>query len=311
MKDLILRVALALSLCAAALGQTPPDCTCPPTGPSTTSPTGFPPVMVPGATEGEGGETEGEPEAEEPVGDFNDWLEQNPDSPLSGLAGQAANDPQLGQVLGQLTGPELTNLGNLLTTYQTAINNYVAANPRTWDSAGGGMRNFLNSLSALGGGDPYKRGCADMAEQAIGALGPKTGGSNPFTVHGYNWVPGEARQYGAYFGTPVVMIMVVKGAGAGTAMAGPLGTVVGGTTGLAIALGSGSTEHNMAALQSTRNPKLVIVLDPHGVQNGNPESVHGPGHYTGITGSPTLGPPRVPAAPPSAGPKPIDRGSVR
>ncbi len=305
MKLPLLHLGLTLLLTAGAWAQAPPDC--PGTCTTTTTAPGFPPVMLPGEREGENGEGQGE----EPVGDFSDWLTKNPGSPLANLAGQTQNDPQLQGVLNQLTGSELKNLGNLLTTYQTAINNYVAAHPRTWDTAGGGLRNFLNSLSALGGGDPYTRGCADMAEQAISALGPKTGGSQPFTVHGYNWVPGGARQYGAYFGTPVVMIVVVKSAGAGTAMAGPLGTVVGGTAGLAIALGSGSTEHNMAAIQSTRNPKLIIVLDPHGAQNGNPESVHGPGHYTGVTGSPELGPPRTPAAAPASGTPTIERGSVK
>lgn len=187
----------------------------------------------------------------------------------------------------------------------------MADNPRTWDSAGGGMRNFLNSLASIGGNDPYKRGCADMQEQAVNALAGQTGGSNPFVVCPYNWTPGSARQYGAYFGLPIVGILVVKGAAAGTAMGGPAGTLVGGTTGLVIALGTGNTEHNMAAIQSTRDPKLVIVLDPHAAQNGNPESVHGPGHYTGPTGSPELGPPKVRANPPKTGPAPVERGTVK
>lgn len=300
---------LALLLLAPVAAQAPPDCVCPPG--TSTGPSGQPPVMVPGESDGpEGGADEPEAPAE-PVGDFTQWIEQNPDSPLKGLASQAENDPGLKGVLGQLTGPELTNLGNLLSTYQTAINNHVAANPRTWDSAGGGVRNFLNSLSGLGGGDVFTRGCVDMQEQAIKALGPQTGGTHPFTVHQYNWVPGAARQYGVYGGAPIACILIAKGAGAGTAMAGPVGTLVGGTTGLVIAVSSSSTEHNMAALQSTRDPKLIIVLDPHAAQSGNSESVHGPAHYSGPTGSPELGPARVPAAAPASSKNPIDRGSVR
>ncbi len=310
-------LVLALALLAPVSGQNCPPGTGPcnpgPSGPPS-GPGGPPPILGPGMENGDGegaGQSQGEEgETEEPVGNFSDWLSNNPDSPLGNLTNQAANDPGLQQVLNGLTPSELTNLGGLLTNYQTAINKYVKDNPRTWDSAGGGIRNFLNSLSVIGGGDPYKRGCADMSEQAVNALGPLTGGNRPFTVHTYNWVPGALRQYGAYGGAPLVMIMVVKGAGAGTAMAGPLGTLVGGTTGLVVAVGTGNTEHNMAALQSTRNPKLIIVLDPHGVQNGNPESVHGPDHYTGPTGRPELGPPKVPATP-TTGPKPLDRGTVR
>jgi hypothetical protein len=248
------------------------------------------------------------------VGDFNQWLQNNPNSPIGNLAGQAGNDPALQNVLNQLTPSELANLGNLLTVYQNGINGYVAQNPRTWDTAGGGVRNFLNSLSALGGNDPFVRGCADMSAQAQSVLGPHTGGNNPFTVHGYDWTPGAVRQYGMYGGAPIAGVLIVKGAAAGTALGGPLGTLVGGGGGLIIAVSTGNTEHNMAALQSTRDPRLVIVLDPHSAQNGNPESVHGPGYYSGLTGSPNLGPPKVPASlsPGGAtgGSRQVERGTV-
>ncbi|MCE7873827.1 hypothetical protein DYH09_26130 [bacterium CPR1] len=308
-------LVLALALLAPVSGQNcPPGSPCNP-GPSgpPSGPGGPPPILGPGIENGDGegaGQDQGqgeEGETEEPVGNFSDWLQNNPDSPLSNLTNQAANDPGLQQVLNGLTPSELTNLGSLLTTYQTAINKYVKDNPRTWDTAPGGVRNFLNTLS----GDFYTRGCADMQEQAVNALGPHTGGKNPFTVHPYSWVPGAVRQVGVYGGAPLVMIMVVKGAGAGTALAGPAGTIVGGATGILVAVGTGNTEHNMAAIQSTRNPNLIIVLDPHAVQTGNPESVHGPDHYTGPTGRPELGPPKVPATPTTGGPKPVDRGNVR
>jgi hypothetical protein len=285
-----------------------PDCTCPPdTGSGTviTAPPSIGTEHIDTETPGETGE-----QPEEPVGDFNQWLEQNPNSPLKNLVSQAEGDPGLKQVLNQLTGPELNHLGNLLNSYQNAVNQYVKDHPRTWDGAGGGVRNFLNSLATLGGNDPFVRGCADMANQAIHSVQPQTGGSHPFTVHEYNWVPGNVRQYGVYGGAPIVAVVVVKTAGAGTCLGGPFGTVVGAGAGFVIALGSSSTEHNMAALQSTRNPKLVIVLDPHGVQNGNPESVHGPDHYSGVTGRPELGPPKV-APTKTAGPgRTIERGTV-
>lgn len=307
-----MRILIVLVLlCGPVLAQ-PPDCTCPPTSsPATSTGPTFPSVLRP--EDGEEGVPPEEPEApeEEEVGDFNEWIEKNPNSPIKNLVDQANADPGLKNVLDQLTPSELNNLGEVLTTYQNSINTYVQNNPRFMDSAGGGLRNFFNSVAALGGHDQYVRGCADMAEKALQALGPKTGGNNPFTVHHYDWTPGDARQYGAYFGMPVVAIVVVKSAGAGTVVGGPLGTVVGGGTGLVIALTTGNTEHNMAALQSARNPKLVIVLDPHAAQNGNPESVHGPGHYTGYTGSPTLGPARVPATPRAAGGTPtIEKGTV-
>lgn len=303
---------LLLLLFGPALAQ-PPDCTCPTGSSTSTTPTTttFPSVLGPGdRVEGEAEIEEPQAPEEEEVGDFNEWIKNNPDSPIKNLVEQAKGDPGLKDVLDQLTPSELNNLGEVLTTYQNSINTYVKDNPRFCDSAGGGLRNFFNSLAAIGGHDHYVRGCADMAERALQALGPKTGGNNPFTVHHYDWTPGAARQYGAYFGLPVVAVVVVKSAGAGTVVGGPVGTVVGGGTGLVIALTTGNTEHNMAALQSVRNPKLIIVLDPHAAQNGNPESVHGPAHYTGYTGSPSLGPARVPPTRAADATPKIEKGTV-
>lgn len=285
--------ALILLLGMAAWAQGP-DCVCPPGG-STMSPTGVsaPPSLGTGHFDGSqpGRSSSGN---EDPVGRFSDWANDHPD--LAGLADQASKDPALAGVLDQLTPGELTNLGNLLTSYQNGINTYVSQNPRAWDGAPGAMRNMLNSFS----GDPFTRGCDDMTAQTITVLGPQTGGTNPFTVHRYRWDPGAGRQFGVYFGAPIGGVVVVQMAGAGTIMGGPLGTAVGATGGLIVALGTRNTEHNMAALRSTRNPDLVIVLDPHAAQNGNPESVHGPDHYNGAFSQPALGPAEVPPSLPAA-----------
>ncbi len=280
-------------------------------GPSSL-PGATPNVYVPGdGPDRDGGRGEGDTASEAPVGDFNAWLGQNPDSPLANLAQQAVDDSSLRGVLDQLTPAELENLGGLLTTYQNHINTYIANNPRTWDTAPGGLRNMLNSMSTPFGGSAWVRGCADMQSQTTTCLAPHTGGSNPFTVHPYNWVPGLGRQGVIYFGAPVAAIAGVKAAGAGTALAGPAGTVVGGAIGVAIAVGSQSTEHNMVVLQSTRDNNLIVVLDPHAAQHGNAGSVHGPDHHSDITGRPSIGPPTTPPRPTAVrrGPA-LDRGSL-
>lgn len=147
-----------------------------------------------------------------------------------------------------------------------------------------------------------------MAEQAAVCLGGHTGGTRPFTAHEYNWAPGLTRQVGVLAGLPLAAAAVGYGVGiakfgaAGAAVGGPLGLVVGGGAGIVIAFSTGNTQHNMAAIRSTRDPNLMIVLDPHATQNGDPESVHGPDYYSGWTTQPELGPPRTPATPPTQTP---------
>ncbi|MGE0494213.1 MAG: hypothetical protein AB7S38_33690 [Vulcanimicrobiota bacterium] len=308
MQNLIRRWTLCLLILVLGIAWAqPPNCTCPP-GSSTTTPTGIsaPPSLDPGRVDPDTPDQPGASADEESVGDFSNWVKDHPDSPIAALANQANNDPALNNVLNQLTPSELGNLGDLLTKYQNGINGYVKANPRVFDGAPGGLRNFFNSFS----GDTFTRGCADMSDKTLEVLGPQTGGSNPFTVHSYSWDPGAGRQYGAYFGAPIGGIIIVKMAAGGTALGGPLGTLVGGTTGLIVALGTRNTEHNMAALQSTRNPKLVIILDPHAAQSGNPDSVHGPDHYNGVFSQPALGPAKVPATPAADAQPTIQRGTM-
>ena len=254
-------------------------------------------------------------QAEQAVGSFSAWVgrKQGKYDYLTRLLGQASSEADLGQQLGRLCPSELRQLNKMLTAYETHMTAYVQAHPKVWDSAPGGVRNFLNWF----GQESNKvRGCVDMSMQAERALlgAQQAGKSQPFEVFHYGWDPGTGRQVGAFFGIPVstaLLTYFVGGAKVG-ALAGPWGLIAGGLAGGAAVLITHNTEHNMSCLQLKRDPEVRIVFDPHAAQNGHPESVHGPSYFQGILTGATLAVPDVgkqdwelpppPASPPSPGP---------
>jgi len=236
--------------------------------------------------------------AEQEVGDFLGWIgkQKGKYGYLTRLAGQASSEGDLAAQLGRMCRSELAELNRVLQGYEQYLANYVAQHPRVFDTAPGAVRNGLNLVS----GDPFTRGCADMSEKGETAVkGTMIGMKSAFTVHHYSWQPGAARQ-SVIVWAPVAGVLLTKvviGAKVGS-LAGPWGTLVGVLAGAGAWLASHSTEHNMSCLQLGREPGVRIVLDPHSVQGGGPNSVHGPSHFqTFLTGAEVEGAQPVPPAP--------------
>ncbi|GMU54325.1 MAG: hypothetical protein AMXMBFR33_34710 [Candidatus Xenobia bacterium] len=202
--------------------------------------------------------------------------------PVNPLDQRGAEDATLGQVLSQLNPNERQQLEQILQSYQNDMNAYIASHPRASDAIGvnGTIMNVIESFRSTTGIGTNERGCDPVSTAAGNMIAPLTGqpGSS-WRVHEYEYVPNPDATVSGHLGRLVVAVGVPAVAGS-LATGGPWGGIGG-----AVAGGAGwaitSFEHNMVVLVNNRDPNLTVVLDPHGAQSGNIDSVHGPGHYSG------------------------------